>query len=880
MITIETVNKHIQTHKVTYVLALILIVFHSFIEKLISLLFVKTLLGTVNESLSKDFLFIIGGLFLLVVTIMRRKRKYQFSERFLGFCIFIFFTYCYYRFAEETPWLFTPLESVSVVKYLDLLPFYCLLYAWGYFSCKKHCKLHNVGFAYDEPVEEINGDKMQRNIYAKQLADKIKRTNSAKSSFAIGISAEWGSGKTSFLNLLKENLQNDKERVVVDFNPWLNHQSQSIIKDFFKTLSVALKPYSSNLAYDLNRYAQLLVDANNKDLNKFLKPIKNILFPPKSAKEEFDEINELIKKANIQVVIVIDDIDRLQKEEILEVLKLIRNTANFANTIFITAYDHAYILNALKDFNQCNTANYLEKIFQLEIPLPRYENEVITKKLYELIFEKLTLKDQKEFENILNHQIDINTPFYFTYLTSIRDITRFVNSFLTSYEALKGEVCLFDLFCLEILKTKYFGVYQILFSRQQQLLELVEGNVQQQDQNRYVLAKPVDNKDWVFAQPINSYKKNGEESILKVVLSDTPDAYGISENEINSVISLLETLFYVEGDIFDYESLQGEKLSNSLSIINPISFHRYSYLRLADGELGYNDFANVRVCSQEDISSKFIEWGNMGFGTEITRFLDSSGFSSLEDFVKVMNAVFIWGRSEIEKGLNHNKLWYIYNYLKERISLWIEERGDYRDVFVEIVKNAPLPYSFELYLLEEFKTYHVPYFMGKEDSLFLHFFNTEINENKLISKRTISLYLRTIWSTPPSFHEEISSTFLNHIQQDIDGFLIGIIESVLEKYLLHDDVRILDNIFGGISGFEQYIENIDDQKSEYLDKFKEFYYELKDFSKSYSKNDSSFKDKKNDFFKSFHFLPIPFREFQALPTFSTKCLKPTKSKPE
>ena len=60
------------------------------------------------------------------------------------------------------------------------------------------------------------------------------------------------------------------------------------------------------------------------------------------------------------VVIVIDDIDRLEKNELFEVLRLIRNTGNFANLIYVVAYDERYVVEQLSNLGIYNGRLYLE----------------------------------------------------------------------------------------------------------------------------------------------------------------------------------------------------------------------------------------------------------------------------------------------------------------------------------------------------------------------------------------------------------------------------------------------------------------------------------------------------------------------------------------
>ncbi|WP_407267709.1 P-loop NTPase fold protein [Tenacibaculum maritimum] len=88
-----------------------------------------------------------------------------------------------------------------------------------------------------------------------------------------------------------------------------------------------------------------------------------------SLTEEFNNLNDLLKKLNKRIVIIIDDFDRLQANEIFEILKLIRNTAGFDTFTYVVAYDKEYLVKSLKNNNIPNPEKFTEKIFLREIEL-------------------------------------------------------------------------------------------------------------------------------------------------------------------------------------------------------------------------------------------------------------------------------------------------------------------------------------------------------------------------------------------------------------------------------------------------------------------------------------------------------------------------------
>ena len=88
-------------------------------------------------------------------------------------------------------------------------------------------------------VEEGN-DKLKTGWgnYIRILCERLSKTKLDKESFALGIAGDWGSGKTTFLNEMRPELE--KSFKVVDFNPWVCTDEKIVIADFFKTLKARI----------------------------------------------------------------------------------------------------------------------------------------------------------------------------------------------------------------------------------------------------------------------------------------------------------------------------------------------------------------------------------------------------------------------------------------------------------------------------------------------------------------------------------------------------------------------------------------------------------------------------------------------------------------
>ena len=341
------------------------------------------------------------------------------------------------------------------------------------------------GFSVDNTEIKLEDNQIK---YAETLVKKLKNTDLSKESFAVGITGEWGSGKSTFLNTMKEKIEKAKFAEIVEFNPWLCNSPEQVTQDFFATLINELSPKHSTLSRDINKYAKLLNKMAKASLSFF--GIDLDLTP---SDDSLNKLKENISKklANLpkKVVILIDDTDRLEGNEVFEILRLIRNTADFKNVIYIATYDKEYVTDVLKENKIKDPDNYLEKIFQVELHRPKVEGS----ELWDTLKEEI----EANFSNF-NNEIKINySNFSFNdrelvsqILSNYRQVKRFARQFTTYLDYLNNNnlinnFYIIDLFWLELLQTYDKNTYNILAKDRLNLLEVRD--------NSYILQNKEDN---------------------------------------------------------------------------------------------------------------------------------------------------------------------------------------------------------------------------------------------------------------------------------------------------------------------------------------------------------------------------------------------------
>jgi hypothetical protein len=151
--------------------------------------------------------------------------------------------------------------------------------------------------------------------------------------------------------------------------------------------------------------------------------------------EQFNETRKAIEAAGRNVLVMIDDIDRLHADELLVVMKAVRLLGRFDRVHYILSYDEHTVLDVLTGTDLANNNRdraklYLEKIVQYPIALPPIQLPYLENKLREQLSaianaHKLPIRESAPDLNRAVDQIISATP-EFDQLT-LRSIYRWCN---------------------------------------------------------------------------------------------------------------------------------------------------------------------------------------------------------------------------------------------------------------------------------------------------------------------------------------------------------------------------------------------------------------------------------------------------------------------
>ena len=400
---------------------------------------------------------------------------------------------------------------------------------------------------YDNPITSVADDEFSRADLARRCASVLKSINS-KSSYVVGLSGPWGSGKTSFVNMVKEIiLSDDSNQVVINFDAWLYSSQEQLVAQFFSELRRAIDGHknfldeaTNELGELISEYAETIASGSIVAASAFIPPLTviNAAIPYASQLETFvikrvlskagealqgkektveqlrGEISEKLAKLEDNIIVIIDDVDRLPKEEICALFKLVNLTAAFPHMTFLLSYDQMVVANALGDIQGMDGSDYLDKIVQTPINLPPALQDLLRKQLEEVIVPYLnSLNTYRIDESERNRFLNAFDAFVMSMVDTPRQVKRYQNMFEIVTAGVVEEVCPTDVVAMTGIQLFFPHAFRWLY------------------ENRYNICTSDR-----FSLPV-------KDNYLQMLCSSLDDAIGIDCRDIEGLRNALELLF-------------------------------------------------------------------------------------------------------------------------------------------------------------------------------------------------------------------------------------------------------------------------------------------------------------------------------------------------
>ncbi len=321
-------------------------------------------------------------------------------------------------------------------------------------------------YSADKPITKKEQDRFQRFNFSKRIAETIIQRKSDES-IVFGLFGAWGEGKSSVINFIDGVLNEQDGIITIHLNPWRYTDEESLLYNFFgrvaKAIDKELNTRMEKAASLVSKYGGFakFFGIDQTDISKAIADTKL---------EDFKErVDGFLSESSQRLVIFIDDIDRLDKQEISVLFRLIKLTADFSKTVYILSFDESMVAAAIGEhFGSGDIKageNFLEKIIQVPLIIPKAQPDALKKFCFDLLnntIESNGIEISKDEVNRFVHRFSSNL---LNRLDTPRIAVRYSNTISFSIPLLYGEVNTVDLMLIEALKVFYPEYYKLIKER-------------------------------------------------------------------------------------------------------------------------------------------------------------------------------------------------------------------------------------------------------------------------------------------------------------------------------------------------------------------------------------------------------------------------------
>lgn len=283
------------------------------------------------------------------------------------------------------------------------------------YLCTSSVEIENYNNQVFINDNEASYDLLNRDFIINALYNAIININ-LDENFTIGLNGKWGSGKTTIMNIVLNKIKekNNVDFIIIKFDPWQYNGNEAMIRALLEQILCELDSFGF-----INNKSQLIDEMIEEifDLKEEKLLIKFLKYITKGDEQNITSIvnNYLIKKGK-KLLIIIDNLDRIDGNRVMILTKFLEYTLNFKRTVNVLLYDEEILKKAFENTFNFN-GNYMEKIIQLKLHVPSVEKTNILK-IEKKIINNLHYKNHKvlqlkcnvlDFDNIRELKIYFNS---------------------------------------------------------------------------------------------------------------------------------------------------------------------------------------------------------------------------------------------------------------------------------------------------------------------------------------------------------------------------------------------------------------------------------------------------------------------------------------
>ncbi|MGF6174239.1 P-loop NTPase fold protein [Ensifer sp. 4252] len=255
-------------------------------------------------------------------------------------------------------------------------------------------------------------DRFELESFVQSVRRQLVDEDGKSTGMVVGLTGPWGSGKTYVINWIEAEIhalktENTTSRnfIILRFDPWrisgrddlflyfLRRLGEEITEDTLAKSNTGrstkegvnwLRKRWEDYKEERDKVKDITIqalDMQESGAGQILKVLMG-----QTAEGLFKSVMKRLQNKNLHVVCIVDDLDRLEDDEIRDVAALVKSVGNIPNVSYLLAYDPERVALALSgDVSIKAGLQYLEKIVQLQVRLPASPAELMRTYAYEAL---------------------------------------------------------------------------------------------------------------------------------------------------------------------------------------------------------------------------------------------------------------------------------------------------------------------------------------------------------------------------------------------------------------------------------------------------------------------------------------------------------------
>lgn len=428
--------------------------------------------------------------------------------------------------------------------------------------------------------KDVSYDLLDRWFVINELSQAIK-CGFRNYGYVVSLEGEWGSGKTTVLNNVREKFSTESKNVkfVQSFDPWLYSYEKALINGLLESILQGCGINYNGAYYKniLNGLIDVTLDgtkSNNLVKSLFKRDEYKVMMQLK------ERISKYLSETGKCVVVIIDNLDRAESNNIIYLVKVISIVFDIKGLVFVLSFERDRIDSVLNS-GETIDSRFIEKIINHEIRMPKNNDERMSGVIRTCTTNLIHHYDSSI--NINDYQLIIEL--IIQKVSNLRSLKRLYNSVFFKSIVREYELCRQELLTLEVIRFLNSDLYDFLFKYHE------------------VLATYGDIKDF------DSLEKNNEiENALKYVKCCIDNEYADYTKIITSLFPIMNQLNNHVGQniLLNLDEEFSQKVSAEMRVCHKRFSSRYFTFSSSDIEHNIITVENIisivnKVKSQDEM---------------------------------------------------------------------------------------------------------------------------------------------------------------------------------------------------------------------------------------------------------------------------------------